>query len=291
MSVTTQVALTYYTEQSDITDPGEYTACFDGLPTDLAALHQVTQNIFAHVWKIRKYHKHLLKGRTHEIESRRVEKSLALVLAHDDRPLTEERPLEKKLIIDCRHFAVLLCSLLRHQGIPARVRCGFATYLEKSHYQDHWVTEYWDAGQERWILEDPDLVKHDMPRDEFITGGKAWQMVRSGEMSDMQFGYDPHTRGEWAIRFDLTRDLASINGFEGLSGDAWGMMDKAEPVVSTKDRKLLDEAAVWTLADNSQFEAMRNFYQANDLFRVPPVINSYNYVIDKNLKVTVADKE
>jgi hypothetical protein len=289
MSVTTQAALAYYTAQSAITDPGEYAAYFDGLPTDLPALHQVVQNIFIHVWKIRKYHKHLLNGRTHEIESRRVEKSLALVLAHDDRPLTEERPLEKKLIIDCRHFAVLLCALLRHQGVPARVRCGFATYLEKSHYQDHWVTEYWDAGQERWILEDPDLVKHDMPRDEFITAGKAWQMVRSGQISDLQFGYGPDMLGEWAIRFDLTRDLASINGFEGLSGDEWGMMEKAEPVVSTKDRKLLDEAAAWSLADNSQFEAMRSFYQANDLFRVPPVINSYNYVIDKNAKVNLAD--
>ena len=47
------------------------------------------------------------------------------------------------------------------------------------------------------------------------------------------------------------------------------------------------EAAAWSLADNSQFEAMRSFYQANDLFRVPSVISSYNYVIDKNAKVIV----
>jgi hypothetical protein len=67
------------------------------------------------------------------------------------------------------------------------------------------------------------------------------------------------------------------------------MMDKAEPVVSTKDRKLLDEAAAWSLADNSQFEAMREFYQANDLFCVPAMITSYNYVIDKNLKVNLAE--
>lgn len=88
MSVTTQAALAYYTAQSSITDPGAYAGHFDGLPTDLPALHQAVQSIFIHVWKIRKYHKHLLKGRTHEIESRRVEKSLALVLGHDGQDRT-----------------------------------------------------------------------------------------------------------------------------------------------------------------------------------------------------------
>jgi hypothetical protein len=204
--------------------------------------------------------------------------------------LTVERPREKKLIVDCRHHAALLCTILRHQGIPARVRCGFATYLEKTHYQDHWITEYWKADEERWVLEDPDLVKHDIAREEFITAGKAWQMIRSGEMSDMQVGYDPHTRGEWVARFNVTRDLACLNGFEGLSGDSWGMMEKPEPTVTTRDRKLLDEAAAWTLVDNDQFEGMCAFYEAQDLFRVPPTIKSYNYVVDRTEMVNWAEE-
>jgi hypothetical protein len=282
--------ITYYTAQSSITDPGKHRALFDGLPIDLPSLHQIVQNVFIHVWKIRKYHKGWLRGRSHEIESRAVEKSLSLVLEHSDRPLNEVRPKEKKLIVDCRHFATLLCSMLRHQGIPARVRCGFATYLEKTHYQDHWVVEYWKADEGRWVLEDPDLVKHDFPREEFYTGGHAWQQVRSGQMSDLQFGYDPHVRGLWTIRGDLTRDLACLNQFEGLSSDYWGMAKKEEPQITGRDLKVLDEAAAWSLADNSQFEGMRAFYEGNELFRVPPVISSFNYVIDQHQTVDLAER-
>src|SRR5215213_10835558 len=105
--------LEFYSAQSTITDPGSYGSLFDDLPHDLPSLHQIVQNVYIHVWKVRKYNPEWLKGRTHEYESRSVAKSLALVMAHDNRPLTEARPKSEKLIIDCRHFAVLLTSMLR----------------------------------------------------------------------------------------------------------------------------------------------------------------------------------
>lgn len=269
-------ALTFYAAHSPITDPGVYQAHFHDLSRDLPTLHQITQNLYIHIWKIRKYHQAWLKGRTHEYESRTVSKSLALVLAHNDHPLTVERQKQHKLIVDCRHFATLLCSLLRSQGIPARVRCGFATYLEKTHYQDHWICEYWNG--ERWVMEDPDLKMHDVSPEQFITGGRAWQMVRAGEISDVQFGYEPHVRGQWTIRQDTIRDLAAINGFEMLSSDNWGLILKDEPLINAKDRKLLDEAARWTLAGNHQFADMQNFYQSQESLHVPETIKLFNYI-------------
>ncbi len=283
--------LDYYAAHSSITDPGRFSSQFDNLPADLPSLHQIVQNIYIHVWKIRKYHQGWLKERTHEIESRRVEKSLALIMEHDDRPINIPRPKEKKLIVDCRHFATLLCAMLRHQGIPARVRCGFATYLEKSHYQDHWVCEYWNWDEERWVLEDPDVVKHDFPREEFYTGGHAWTLVRAGEISDVQFGFGPDLRGQWTIRYDLPRDLAALNKFEGLSSDAWGTMIKPEPLITGLELRQLDEAAKWSLVDNGEFEKMRTFYEGHEVFRVPQVITSYNYVTDQNYVVDLAEDE
>jgi hypothetical protein len=277
-----------YISQSSITDPGSYSTLFDDLPHDLPGLHQAIQNIYIHVWKVRKYNPEWLKRRTHEYESRSVAKSLQLVMAHDNRPLTEARPKSEKLIIDCRHFAVLLTSMLRHQGIPARTRCGFATYLEKSHYQDHWVTEYWNG--ERWVMEDSDLLKHDMPAGEFITGGKAWQMIRTNEVSDLKFGFDPHMLGAWAVRYDLPRDLAALNKFEMLSGDSWGDMEKQEPLVNGKDRKLLDEAANWSLVPNEDFDAMHEFYESTDSLRVPDTIKLHNYIENKNKTVQWDDR-
>ncbi len=272
--------LIYYAHQSTITDPGKYAKRFNGLPDDLPGLHQIVQNLYIHVWKIRKYHPDWLKGRTHEIDSRVVSRSLSLVVAHDDRPFTEERPKEQKLIIDCRHFATLLCSLLRHKGIPARVRCGFATYLEESHYQDHWITEYWNG--ERWVMEDPDLKMHDVTAEQFITGGRAWQMIKSGEISDVQFGFSPHDRGAWVVYYDLVRDLAAINNMEMLSSDAWGILDKKYELISRTERAMLDEAARWSLVGNDEFEGMRNFYENTPLLRVPEIVERHNYVVSKS---------
>lgn len=269
-------ALAFYSQHSVITDPGSETSHFADLPRDLPSLHQITQNILIHNWKVRKYNPEWLERRTDEYELRTVEQMLAHAFQHDAAPITVTRPKEQRLIVDCRHFAVLLCSLLRAQGVPARVRCGFATYLEETHYQDHWVCEYWNG--ERWLLEDPDLVKHDLLAAEFFTGGRAWQLARSGEMPAEQFGYDPDWRGLWVIRHDVIRDLASLNGFETLSSDNWGLIETDEQDVTKADRALLDRAAALTLVDQAGFGEMRAFYASQPAFRIAGTITCYNYV-------------
>lgn len=281
-------SLDSYTGHSPLTDPAPYADLFTGLPVDLPALHRVVQNIYIHVWKIRKYHPAWLENRSHEYESRSVARSLALVMAHDPQPLTVERPRAQKLIVDCRHHAVLLVALLRHHGIPARARCGFATYLEQSHFQDHWICEYWDGS--RWVMEDPDVVKHDISPDAFINAGRAWQMIRAGMISDLQFGFSPHDRGEWVVRCDIVRDLAALNHAEMLSSDAWGFIEKPEALVTTPDRALLDEAARLIAAVDSDYTAMREFYQSSPDLRVPDEVNCYNYAINRNTRVLWDDR-
>jgi transglutaminase-like putative cysteine protease len=41
----------------------------------------------------------------------------------------------------CRDYALLLCSLLRATGTPARVRGGYGTYFVAGLQDDHWVTD------------------------------------------------------------------------------------------------------------------------------------------------------
>lgn len=64
------------------------------------------------------------------------------ILAHDPRALDQPRPPVDRVVGTCRHFAVLSCARLRHRGVPARVRCGFATDFLPGKGLDHWVTEY-----------------------------------------------------------------------------------------------------------------------------------------------------
>jgi transglutaminase-like putative cysteine protease len=63
----------------------------------------------------------------------------------------------KRVAGTCRHFAVLSCALLRHRGIAAHVRCGFATYFQPGQGLDHWITEYRDDSGTRWIRVDSEI--------------------------------------------------------------------------------------------------------------------------------------
>ncbi len=129
-------------------------------------------------------------------------------------------------------------------------------------------------------MEDPDLMMHDVPPDQFITAGRAWLMTTKEGMDPNTFGYSPDApeRGWWCLRHDLIRDLASLNKFEAESSDIWGLMDKDESDVSPTDRELLDEAATLTASPDENFEPIQAFYSRQLDFRVPQSIKLYNYV-------------
>ena len=176
-----------------ITDPGDLGYLFDNLPTDIGDLCRVVQGLVIHIFWADRYGVQLSPERQAEVQLRFVRPQLARILALDPRPLTEARPPEQRLVGNCRDFSTLLTAMLRRQGVPARARCGFGAYFMPGHFEDHWVCEYWKAEQRRWVLVDAQLDALqqkvlrlpfdplDVPRDQFIVGGKAWQMCRDGE--------------------------------------------------------------------------------------------------------------
>ncbi len=142
-----------------------------------------------------------------------------------------ERDPKEKQVGMCRDFAVFLVSLLRHKGIPARMRVGFAEYLDKnSKFKgDHWITEYWNADQARWVLADPDVggvplgmipVKdgcnlHNIRRDkDFYVAGSAWKLAREGKVRSDLFRYSGRWKGFPCIRGNLLHDFQALNKLE-----------------------------------------------------------------------------
>ena len=127
-----------------------------GLPTDLDGLRCVVQGLLMH----------------RELLHRALELSAA--------PVTQPRPPEQRVLCICRHFALLYTALLRAQGTPARVRCGFSNYFDRAKWYDHWITERWDGA--RWVRDDPqvdqlqasavaiDFDPYDQPPGHFLTG-------------------------------------------------------------------------------------------------------------------------
>ena len=255
--------LDYYARHGPITDPGAEAAAFAGLPADLRALTRIVQGLVFHYFA----DEHLFgwtppKERMTEIDSRTVPAMLARLRALDDRPLTEPRPPERRILGCCRDFSVLLCAMARHHGIPVRARVGFATYFSPDFYTDHEIVEWWDPAARRWKLLDPELGERhltyfkvdfdpfDVPREAFVVGGRAWQMVRTGAVDADRFGLDPKApepRGFTFVRGHVVQDLAALNKAELLLWDIWGLM-QAEPNAALP---LLDDVATRTVAGDT----------------------------------------
>lgn len=280
MSEPTPNILEYYARPGPMTDPKEYATLFDDLPTDLASLCQVVQGLMVHIYWAERYGLTLSEERKQEVELRWVNRMLARLLELDDRPLTQARPLDKKLVGNCRDHTTLLCAILRHQGVPARARCGFATYFLPNHFEDHWVCEYWNESARRWVMVDAQLDAFqrdqlqirfdplDVPDDQFLTGGRAWLMCRAGQADPEQFGIaDMH--GMWFIRGDLLRDFLALNKIETLPWDGWGLIYKDEKEITNEDRGFLDHVAALTKAGDAQFAQIRSLYESDERLRMP----------------------
>ena len=123
-------------------------------------LCQVVQSVMIHIGNKSLHGVELSKDRKEEQNIRTVEEMLTRIQELDNQPLTEIRPLEKRLVTMCRGLSTMLCSMLRHQGVPARVRCGFAAYFSPGEYLEHWICEYWHKEQGFWVMVDPQL--HDV---------------------------------------------------------------------------------------------------------------------------------
>jgi hypothetical protein len=278
-------SLTYFTQHGRISDPGAYISLFENLPASVADLVKLVQGVTVHVFWAERYGLNVPPQRMDELQLRSMERRLARTLELDARPLDEPRPLDKKLLGNCRDHSLLLASMLRHEGIPARARCGFGAYFMPDHFEDHWVMEYWNESQGRWVLVDAqldalqcDVLKIpfdtlDVPRDQFVVGGHAWQMCRSGQQDPEKFGiFDMHGLG--FVRGTLIRDVASLNKMELLPWDCWGVILN-EQLDNADDLMLLDEVASLSAGDVPDFETLRSYYESEPRLFMDGTLLSY----------------
>lgn len=278
--------LDYFAAPGPFTRAGERAALFEQLPADVGALCKVVQGLMIHVFWAERYGLRIPDERQGELQLRPVGPKLDRIIELDPRPLAEARPPERRLVGNCRDFTVLLTAMLRHQGVPARARCGFGRYFLPNHYEDHWVCEYWNAAQARWVLVDAQLDELqsgvlaipfspvDVPRDQFVVGGKAWQLCRSGLADPETFGIaDMH--GLWFVRGDFVRDIAALNKAELLPWDCWGLIEASDQDLSSDDLATLDVLAELTSGDVPEFERVRACYENDPRLRVPPTIRTY----------------
>jgi hypothetical protein len=276
----------YYKGTSSMSTAGARAAELRALPKDLARLCEIVQGVLVHrdiaPWL---YDLKLTEAQRDDGNTRPLAKMLDRIHALDDRPLTIARDPAHRMPTVCRHFSLMLGGILREQGVAARARCGFGAYFNPGKFEDHWVCEYWNAQQSRWILVDAqmDAIQRkafnlsfdplEVPRDQFIIAGDAWQQCRSGRADPKNFGLTHiNESGLWFIAGNVVRDFASLNRMEGLPWDVWGMMEMGDASLTDERKALLDRVAALTLAGDEAIAEIRKLYESDERLRMPPMV-------------------
>lgn len=136
------------------------------------------------------------------------------LLSYDSSGIVIDRKPEDRLILICRHNSILLASILKSRGVPARVRYGHATYLIPDFHTSHAVCEVWNGNEERWMLVDPSMDMVDFSQDKFDFSNDAWLQLQKGEIESNLYGIPHRYSGMVSIVAKLCVDLASILGTE-----------------------------------------------------------------------------
>jgi hypothetical protein len=257
-----------HTAHTPYSDPGRYAELLDALPTDIPGLANAIQNLLIHY---RGGGVEFTGERLEEVNNRWVEAILETDQRRNGTPLTAPRTPEERVAGCCRDYALLFVSALRHQGVPARTRIGFATYFQPGWNADHVIAEYWNG--DRWVRVDAQLepAEHwgfdvqDVPVGRFRSAAEVWRGFRAGEIDGDTCGVDPTLplRGGWFIRDYVFLQLAHLQGDELLLWDGWGAMaDDLEMDLTPTD----ELAALLVAADNGDDAAARkldDWYQSD----------------------------
>jgi hypothetical protein len=279
-------ARNFFAEQSAVTTPGRHASVFRELPHQVGELVDIIQHLVVYDVVAPEFYGFTVpEKRRDEIHMRRVEQILEGIFALDNRPLTAARPIERRLAGRCHTFTLLLVAMLREKRIPARARCGFGSYFNPPNFEDHWVCEYWDAAEARWVLVDTQFdatwrtelhIDHDIldvPRERFLVAGEAWTQCRTDRANASRFGIEfAHLRGLWFVAGSLVREVAALNKKEMRPWDVWGAQPPPNHELTPEELRFFDSLSELTRDPDASFDELRGLFQRDELVAVPETV-------------------
>lgn len=271
----------YFRTCGEISDPGGHKSALLALPDDPAEICGVIQGLVIHPFWIDRCGARVDPSRANaELQARGVADILDHIYRLDDAPLDRPRDPQKRVIGTCRHASLLLCSVLRTKGLPARLRCGFATYLEGYPFGDRWICEYWSETEKYWVRVDPqlgplqletldiDFDPGDIPIDDYLYAGEGWIMCRRERSDPADFGVGGSS-GLGFIKGSIVRDMLALNKIETLPWDrGWGILDQGNTGdVERGEFGYIDRLA--RCSANSLVHLAHSFFNDDDKIRFP----------------------
>ncbi|MGI6071461.1 MAG: transglutaminase domain-containing protein [Lachnospiraceae bacterium] len=252
--------LEFYAAQSPFTDPGRNVQMFEGLPVSVSEIKDVLKGICLDYREIDKYP--IQNERLLETNNRYAEEMLQAIYNLDkESPITTGRPENARMMASASQFATLCCSMLRHAGIPARSRIGFAKDGED--YKTYAIIEYHDNG---WKTLDPSGEGL-----EFISAAKVFADCRSDAACESKFKNGKES-GMGAVIANLMLDLAAVNKYEMNIWDRYGWMNRPIYDYSDKAWEILAEVAKILANDDKNLEALQAAYEGEEGLHVPQVV-------------------
>lgn len=207
--------LEFYRHYGVYTDPGEYKTLYKDLPDSLTELCKLIKAQLIHPDADLPLYRDLIPPERNREDQKypTVKSILNGLMTYNSAGLINERKPEHRLILSCRYHAILLASILKYRGIPARVRYGFARYLYPGYHIYHVVCEVWNDQERRWMLVDPDRQMVDFSREQFEFAGDVWLQYKQDKLDPYTYGV-PEWWGAHPILSVLCHDLAAILGNE-----------------------------------------------------------------------------
>lgn len=247
----------FYTKSGITTNLDDFADSTCALPSEPNALAEVVRGLLIHEGIVAQRKMRFASDRMADRDTVGAGNVLRRVLEIDPAPLTVERDEQNRMVSFCYQFALLLCAFLRAKDVPARARCGFASYFRQGFWIDHWVVEYWSGSE--WVVIDPDAGRDDVPRSEFNNAGEAWILCREGKL-------DPAIHGNYflwgwdELRGSLVNDIGSLNKVECGSWNWCTFIDISDREMPDEviDAKL-DSLAPLVLGSGSLEEVMQTY--------------------------------
>lgn len=207
----------------------------------------------------------------------------------DGRGFVPDRAVEHKIVVTCRYVSVLMSAILKAKGIPCRSRAGFAPYFQSERSMDHWIDQYWDAKEERWVTIDADgfydengmnLGQYDIADGKFDYAGRAWLDVRSGSVDGTKFLYADGlgTCSLKAIIRVLFYDFHALMNDEISYQFQPCYIDGKFELLTERDLKELDELAVLLTEPDKNFEELVDIWETKKKYRImnSPLVGDYD---------------
>jgi len=207
---------------------------------------------------------------------------LAELYRRDKRGFVLDRKEENKLVLTCRYVAIIMASILKSKGIPARVRSGNAPYFDMGNLgnvsADHWINQYWHAKEKRWVtidvdgslsLKDNSFDPYDIPKGTFDFPADAWLNIRKGKDNPDRFWNAKPERGTIVVLWSLFYDFHCLMNDEVLyihvpAPATYAQFMKLTP----SELKEIDQLAKLMQDPDKNFDALKKVWETNKKFRL-----------------------